>query len=142
MTENENETPAARHGAARVAEPNIRDMQTRIVRHAIHGERVFSRVLTTTTKSTPAQRELNLLAHAASLHGYALASVLGFLAGMHPDIAAEVAWMVDDMGMNGGAEWIAPEVFEAAMESLGDRGHVDPSSTEVPAEAATETAVA
>jgi len=107
---------------------NIAEMQARIVKLALYGERVFERTLITTTKFTPAQRELNLMAHGACLHGWALASMLGYLAERHPDIADDMAQMVESMAMDGGADWISEEVVKAAAEKLGDLGNVEPST--------------
>ena len=87
----------------------IRDLRISIGRLAQKGQDVFARTLlegrTPGTPMDDATFELNHLAHGAAYHGFALAGVLRFLELTHgPDIAFEVAALVQLIGVDGDAD--------------------------------------
>ena len=84
----------------------VRDLRVQIVRQAVRAEKVFEATTLAAPPWSGEHRQLNLMAHGASLYSWATASLLGFIAERFGDQAAvEAAAMVQDMGMNGGAEW-------------------------------------
>lgn len=84
----------------------IRDLRLLIARGAQRGEKAFNRLTTPPGRRwTDAEAEEMHVAHGASLNGWALASILGWLQEEHPDVALEAAAIVQDLGENGGTEY-------------------------------------
>lgn len=82
-------------------------LRERILRHAAADETHFNRLIA--GMATPRAAE-SIVAHHASLYGYATASLLGFIANRFgPDAAFKAAAMVEDMGVNGGAPYCDDE---------------------------------
>lgn len=83
-----------------------REVRLGIVRLAQRGQKVFEETLVTKERFTDAERQLNLMAHGATFHGWALASVLGWIGEKFgAEAEFEAAAMVQDIGHNGGVEW-------------------------------------
>lgn len=81
----------------------VRDLRLSIARLAHEADAVFPRTLTSGSgPMDAATRELSLMAHGASFHGWALASVLRYIEDTHGTVSAmDAAAIVQFVGADG-----------------------------------------
>jgi hypothetical protein len=80
----------------------VRDLRVRLATMAARSGHVFDRTITTGTGPlSPADWELNLVAHAGYLCGFALAAVLHEVERRDPALAGRLLHLVNDVGSNG-----------------------------------------
>jgi hypothetical protein len=91
----------------------VRDLRLSIAKLAQRGNEVFERTVLSSPPGPfdPATRELNLMAHGATFHGWALASVLRLIEVEYGDKAAwNAAAMVQMIAMDGGTEGLCDDL--------------------------------
>jgi len=100
---------------------SVRDLRLSIAKLAQRAGEVFERTLLTAPPGPfdPATRELNLMAHGATFHGWALASVLRLIEEEHgAEAAFKAAAIVQLIAMDGGTEGLCDDL-EADLPQVG-----------------------
>lgn len=100
----------------------IHELRVQVANGAARGEHVFTRTLTTSPGPlTPADSELNLMAHYASFYGYSLCAVLELIATREPELREEVLALVNDIGADGD-DGRSADIWPQVQERLGRGG--------------------
>ncbi len=80
----------------------VREVRVRAATFAARAGHVFDRTITANAKPfTPAETELNIVAHTGYIYGFALAEVLRRVEERDPEEGARLVGIVNDIAMNG-----------------------------------------
>lgn len=99
----------------------VRDVKLQIARLAQRAEAVFERITLAVAAPEPlsdTDRELHLMAHGASLHGYALVAVIKHIEDRFgPEAAWDAANIVQQIGNDGCDGWLGEDITDELATS-------------------------